>query len=472
MKNFSVRKLKWLVGICLLGINAFQGYWLWSEYQARQRRFAADVNSALIHATQEVRLGTAAHLLPVLDSLRQTPASVMREMRVSLKIPTDTVVIAFRPEWLQKTASWKQHFHAVDSVFHQELLQRGILASYRLDTCHEKHSLHIFQSARQREKGTRTEARTESEVLVMAESAETADTSGFIEVKAPLDMSAGLWVCASFHRHNAHIIYSIAGMVAVSLLLMLLTAGAFFYLLYIIQRQKKLAELKRDFINAVTHELQTPVATASAAIEALSHFNALDHPERAHTYLEIADAQLKQLSDMVDQTLHLAAEERDHFPLHVHPVHLPSLIQPLLDNAVLAAGRPVSVTFDNQAGETIYADPVQLSRAVKNLTDNAIKYVSAAVTPAIEVRTRLAGNDKWELCIRDNGPGIPEVYHPQLFERFFRVPSDHNVKGFGLGLYVAQRIAHEHGGHLRLEQSDSRGSLFVLSLPLHPAVSA
>jgi signal transduction histidine kinase len=267
---------------------------------------------------------------------------------------------------------------------------------------------------------------------------------------------------ASFKRHNGYVLGRIAGMAAISLVLMLLTAGAFFYLLYIIRRQKQLADLKRDFINAITHELQTPIATAAAAVEALQHFNALEDPERTRAYLDITQEQLKQLSGMVDQTLQIATEERDHFPLQLQSVDVKTLVESLVQQARLAAGRPVSVSVEHHLEHPVQVDPVQLSRAIRNLLDNAIKYVLPSKTPVVCVATHPAGAGGWQISVKDNGPGIPEMYRARLFERFFRIPSEHNVKGFGLGLYVAQRIAREHGGQLLLQHSDPEGSTFVM----------
>jgi two-component system, OmpR family, phosphate regulon sensor histidine kinase PhoR len=468
VKNLKIRRLWLLVAACLVGINTFQGYWLWRQYQVQQRNFAVTVKGALAQATQQVRLGEAAGMLQNLDLMRTSSVRIDRDtMRWESKNQNDTLIYVALSQFNKPTSPTLQ-LRTIDSIFTLELRKRGIRETYRLDTITHRtpdvvqHTVNTNTSSQKIDIRINTDKRM---IMVMNEVAEP-DTGRFIMVTTPLNLMNRTFVRASFPRHNYHVIASVAGVLIAGLLLTLLTAGAFFYLLYIIQQQKKLAALKSDFISAMTHELQTPIATSAAAIEALQRFNALEHPERTASYLDIAQTQLTQLSGMVDQTLRLAAEEQEGFLPHKQLIDLTSFVPPMLERAVLAAGREVRLSFDNHLHAPVSIDPEYFTWAVQNLLDNAIKYCPKDRIPVVTIRAGAAGQQRWTLSVTDNGPGIPEAHRSRLFERFFRVPTDSNVKGFGLGLYVVQRIAMGHGGQVFLRESGPQGSVFVIELPL------
>jgi two-component system, OmpR family, phosphate regulon sensor histidine kinase PhoR len=465
VKQVRVQRLWLLIAICIVGINAFQGYWLWRQYQAQQRNFAVTVKGALAQATQQVQLGKATQIIQDIGSLR----SKIRRVEVDTAAWTphqdsDTLIYVALSKLSQPTVPTVQ-LHAIDSVFALELLKRGITETYHLDTIRMDKADIVQHSISASTEKIDIHINTDQRMLMVMENPEEPDTGRFITVTAPVGMMEHCLVRASFPRHNYYVIGGIAGALGAGLVLTLLTAGAFFYLLYIIQQQKKLAALKSDFISAMTHELQTPIATSSAAIEALQHFNALDNPERTSAYLEIAQSQLNQLSGMVDQTLRLAAEERAGFSIHRQTVDLNAFVPPILDRARLAAGRATHLEFDNPLNRLVSVDQEYFTWAIQNLIDNAIKYCPHDRIPEVRVCAFATNDQWWSLSVTDNGTGIPIAYQPRLFERFFRVPSDTNIKGFGLGLYVVQRIAHGHGGQVLLHSSTPQGSVFILEIP-------
>jgi two-component system, OmpR family, phosphate regulon sensor histidine kinase PhoR len=464
VKNIQIRRLWLLVALCLVGINAFQGYWLWRQYKTQQHNFTIAATRALAQATQQERLGAAAQLLPQFEAIREIDIKMDTFRRKNNVPPRDTVVMVSLSS-IKRAKPLQQRLIEIDSLFKTELLQLGIREPYHIDTISRfpspmQHTITVNAS--------KIDMRIQSDermVMIMADdNEEKQDTGRFIRVNAPLYFGQSIFVEATFRRHNYHVLASVAGTLMASLLLTLLTAGAFFYLLYIIQQQKKLAALKSDFISAMTHELQTPIATSTAAIEALQHFKALEDPGRTAAYLEIAQSQLTQLSGMVDQTLRLAAEEREGFTLRPQPVDLDELMPGILQRVTLAAGREVQCTFDNGLRAQVTVDAEHFTWAVQNLLDNAIKYCPADRIPRVQVRSVAAGAH-WQIAVSDNGPGIPESYRSRLFERFFRVPANGNVKGFGLGLYIVQRIAEGHGGRVFLQNSSDQGSTFVLEIP-------
>ncbi len=242
-----------------------------------------------------------------------------------------------------------------------------------------------------------------------------------------------------------------------------LTTACFWLMLSTILRQKKLSEVKNDFINNMTHELKMPLATVSAAVEALQNFGALHDAAKTQTYLAISRTELQRLSDLVEKVLHTAVDERQPLKLVPEAVQPAALVAEIVARHQLQAAKPVQ--FDVQ----VDAAPVQLDRlhlgnVLNNLIDNAIKYSREAVTITIRGRQEATG---CHLSVADNGPGIDPGYQDAIFDQFSRVPTGnlHNVKGFGLGLYYVRQVVERHGGRIAVRSGPGRGSEFALWIP-------
>ncbi|RZK60917.1 MAG: HAMP domain-containing histidine kinase, partial [Hymenobacter sp.] len=281
-----------------------------------------------------------------------------------------------------------------------------------------------------------------------------------------LNPVSGPALVASFRPPTAYLLGQLAGSLAGSVLLLALTTGCFGLMLSTILRQKKLSEIKSDFINNMTHELKTPLATVSAAVEALQDFGALHDPARTDAYLTIARQETRRLADLVEKVLDVAAAERPGHTLALHPelVRPAELVAELVQRHQLQAPRPVQFEVDIAPTDTVHFDPLHLAGVLHNLIDNAIKYAPGPV--AIRLRGQYAAGG-WQLQVSDDGPGIPRGYQAAIFEQFFRVPTGnlHPVKGFGLGLYYVRQVMERHGGHVSVRSDPGRGSAFTLWLP-------
>ncbi|WP_298714242.1 HAMP domain-containing sensor histidine kinase [Chitinophaga sp.] len=231
-----------------------------------------------------------------------------------------------------------------------------------------------------------------------------------------------------------------------------------------ILRQKRLSEVRNDFINNMTHELKTPIATVSAAVEALERFNALADPQKTANYLRISRQELQRLGDLVEKVLHIAAEEKEDLVLQTETTDLNDIISEIISNHRLKSGKKTDFTYTMLSDPLIKADPSHLTNAINNLVDNAIKYSGEHA----EISILLARRPGWvRISVIDNGIGIPYSYHNSIFEKFFRVPSGnlHNVKGFGLGLSYVKKIAEKHGGTIKVKSEPEKGSEFQLEIP-------
>ena len=271
---------------------------------------------------------------------------------------------------------------------------------------------------------------------------------------------------ASYSGVRAFLVKKIAPEILFSIFLTLTTCAAFGLVHRNMREQQRLVAAKDDFISNVTHELKTPVATVSVALEALKNFSAMDNPQLTREYLDIAQHELARLSEITDRILKTSVLEQPQQNIAFHDVNLSELTETVVSRMrLLADSIGATLEFKSIGGKfTIQGSADHLSNALYNLLDNAIKYRSEH--SHIEV-TLAEQSDVVSISVKDNGPGIDPTYHAKIFEKFFRVPSGniHDIKGYGLGLNYVHTVAHLHGGKIQLKSTPGSGSQFVLTFP-------
>ncbi len=296
-------------------------------------------------------------------------------------------------------------------------------------------------------------------------------TSGFLFKRNlfPNDlMGSTNYLQLYFPTQKQSIFLSLGFMNLSTLILTLVLIFGFSYTFYIIFRQKKLSEMKTDFINNMTHELKTPISTISLASQMLRDKSiSKEGPGMDHISHVIED-ETKRLSYQVEKVLHMAVFEKGQIKLKYAELDLNLLVGIVTSNFELQVknrnGR--IVTYPDAENSVIVADEVHLSNVLFNLLDNAIKYCYDE--PHIIVGTK---NHKNEIVfyIEDNGIGISKDNLNRIFDKFYRVHTGnvHNVKGFGLGLSYVKKIIDEHQGKLKVESELKKGSKFEIYLPLN-----
>jgi two-component system phosphate regulon sensor histidine kinase PhoR len=241
-----------------------------------------------------------------------------------------------------------------------------------------------------------------------------------------------------------------------------------FVLLYRnLMQQKRLTALKSDFISNITHELKTPIATVTVAIEALKNFNALNDPRRTSEYLDISSNELQRLSLLVDKVLKLSMFENKAIALNKEWVDARAIVEQVMESMkpqFEKSNATVQLETDDR-DFIIHADKLHLTSVVYNLVDNALKY--SPVNPAIDIKLIHHGH-YIDLIVKDNGIGISAEYKEKIFEKFFRVPNNdkHNIKGYGLGLSYVSHIARSHSGFIEVKSEPGKGSSFSVKLPV------
>ena len=247
-----------------------------------------------------------------------------------------------------------------------------------------------------------------------------------------------------------------------------LVVFAFFtYSILLVFQQKRLADLKNDFINNMTHELKTPIATIGLTSEMLLKHNYQDDPEKLSRYAGIIFKENKRLENQVERVLNVAKLDREQLILHKETIDLSEMLGEVVETITqsqLADGGSIRFESPKQS-ICIVADPVHISNVLYNLLDNAIKYSSAEPDICVELEQTA---EHVFIHFSDKGIGLRREDLKLIFEKFYRVPTGnlHNVKGFGLGLYYVKLIVEAHQGKIEVKSKLNEGSTFTICLPL------
>jgi two-component system phosphate regulon sensor histidine kinase PhoR len=260
-----------------------------------------------------------------------------------------------------------------------------------------------------------------------------------------------------------------AATLAPSLGLISIILAAFVFTIFTILRQKRLTELKDDFINNMTHELKTPIFSINMASSILRKSEEVQQSERLKKCSSIIDEESKRLGAQVDKVLQMALIDSGNLKLEKSSVDVHELIRKSSESFELAIqeqGGRIQLQLE-ALNPLILADKIHLANVIYNLLDNAVKYTETA--PDIMIRTRDAENGSLSLSIRDNGIGISSNHQAHIFQRFYRIKKGdlYTIKGFGLGLCYVKNIIELHQGQIGLSSQPGQGSEFVIGLPQH-----
>jgi two-component system, OmpR family, phosphate regulon sensor histidine kinase PhoR len=269
-----------------------------------------------------------------------------------------------------------------------------------------------------------------------------------------------------FPEKSRFILFQMWGMLAVSLALVLVIIAAFIYSITTIIRQKKLSEMKNDFINNMTHEFKTPISTVSLACQALTDSDVQKSDELYRSYITIISDENKRLGVMAEKILQTAVLEKGKLNPRKEHLNIHEIISDVIKNIgiQIEIRDGVIETSLNAEKYEIVADKIHISNVIYNLLDNANKY--SPRKPHIKVFTdNVPGGIL--ISVEDNGIGISKTYQKKIFEKLFRVPTGdiHNVKGFGLGLSYVKFVVEKHLGTIVVESEPNKGSTFRVFLP-------
>lgn len=276
----------------------------------------------------------------------------------------------------------------------------------------------------------------------------------------------GDFLLINFPRQTRYLLLQMSGMLIISGGLSLFIVLAFAAMIFAILKQKKLSEMKNDFINNMTHEFKTPISTVSLACEVLNDPDVPKSEDLMHSYIDIISQENKRLGVLAEKILQTAILEKGQLNLRKEPFDIHEVISDVIRKiAIQVQIRDGSIdTSLNASNPVITADRVHVTNMINNLLDNANKYTPRK--PLIMVSTE-DRNQGVLVSITDNGTGISKTNQKKIFEKLYRVPTGdvHNVKGFGLGLSYVKFIVEKHDGEVSVESEPGKGSTFRVWLP-------
>jgi two-component system phosphate regulon sensor histidine kinase PhoR len=241
---------------------------------------------------------------------------------------------------------------------------------------------------------------------------------------------------------------------------------SFYYTITTIIRQKKISQIRDDFINNITHEFKTPIATISLASEVLLKADPQNENKRVSNYARVIYDENRRMREQVDRVMQMAVLDKNRYNLNRQATNLDELIRNNVNNLCLEHCEREVKVFDelSSANPEVNIDPIHMGNIINNLVSNAIKYSEGIPEITMFSENR---NGFYVFSIQDKGIGIRKEDQKQIFDKFYRVSTGniHNVKGFGIGLYYVKTIIEAHGGEIKVDSEYGKGTRFDVILP-------
>lgn len=271
----------------------------------------------------------------------------------------------------------------------------------------------------------------------------------------------------NFPERNKFILSSIIGMALLSIIFTSIIIIAYSSAIYQLIKQRKISQIKTDFINNMTHEFKTPIATINLALDAIKNPKTIGDEEKIKRYLQMIKDENKRMHAQVENVLRISKLEKNELNISKDRVDLHEIVLDAITHIELIVedrNGYVETHLDAPIS-SVLANETHFTNVIVNILDNAVKYSDGK--PEITVFTENIGNSII-LKISDKGNGMSKSVQKRVFEKFYREHTGdvHNVKGHGLGLAYVKRIVDDHSGHVSVESEKGKGSTFIIKLPL------
>ena len=272
---------------------------------------------------------------------------------------------------------------------------------------------------------------------------------------------------AYFPNQDFVILGDVIPIVALTFILTMIIVTVFALAIYYMQMQRRISEIKTDFINNMTHEFKTPIATINIASDALKNSKIISEPEKVKYYADLIKQENKRMNSHVEMVLRMAKLERNQMDLNIEEVNMNGIVQKSVEPIRFIVEERNGTIFENYEADKVFVngDPFHLENIIINVLDNARKYSTGK--PEINVKTY--NTDKhFVVEISDKGIGMSPTVLKKIFEQFYREETGnvHNVKGHGLGLAYVKKIVNLHNGEVVAESQPGKGSIFYIKIPL------
>jgi two-component system, OmpR family, phosphate regulon sensor histidine kinase PhoR len=271
----------------------------------------------------------------------------------------------------------------------------------------------------------------------------------------------------SFPQKSKFLFSSLIGISLISLLFTLVIILTYSSALNQLIKQKQISEIKTDFINNMTHEFKTPIATINLALDAIKNPKIIDDKEKVQRYLQMIKDENKRMHAQVENVLRISKLEKNELDISKEPADVVEILENAIEHISLIVedSQGKITTHFKATRTTILLNEVHFTNVLVNILDNAVKYSTEA--PVIDIFTENI-KDYILIKIQDQGAGMSKVAQKRVFEKFYREHTGdlHNVKGHGLGLAYVKQIVEDHNGQISVESEKGKGSTFTLKMPL------
>jgi two-component system, OmpR family, phosphate regulon sensor histidine kinase PhoR len=419
VKNSTIRFVVILAALSIVGITITQIYWVRRAFDLKEAEFERTVNTALYNVANQI------------FDINKTPSPANNPVK---QLSTNYFVVMVNGEI---------DANLLEYLLLNEFEKRGIIADFEYG---------VYDCS--------------SERMVYGDYVPLKTSKEKITAKnLPKWSNQGYYFGVQFPNRAAHIINQM-GIWSFSSVVLLTVITFFAYTLFVILKQKRLSEIQKDFINNMTHEFKTPIATIAVSTEVLKDSNIVNQPERLKNYAEIIEKENMRLKQQVERVLQIARLDKEDIGLKKERLDIHQLIQESIRHHAMAINERNGIVNSelNATRCQFDVDKFHLTGVFNNMIDNAIKYCKEV--PLITIRT-FDRNRGCVIEVRDNGIGISQENQRRVFQKFYRVPTGnvHDVKGFGLGLSYAKTIVEAHGGEISLHSELGRGCSFQVYIP-------
>lgn len=489
--------------LSLIGVTGIQAYWLNNAYRLKEEKFDREVGAAMSEVSDRLEnlesvrfLSESFQIKPFFSeqlnpnlNLRQGDSSQPGEgeLKLTMRLGDDTILVFDSQNQQSALTAYRLRDSAEREVLlttkPEDLFNKGL----HLDMVLRKMVLHEMR--RQEVGEVVPKAVLDSLLRFELKSRGIELPYQFAVIsESEIELSSELWnpqqnqhtaalfpngifnqqvLSLSFPSKANYLFRSMWIMLLVSLIFTAAIIFAFYRTLSFSLRQKRISEIKTDFINNMTHEFKTPLATINLAIDALGNPKVKNDPEKISHYSGMIKQENQRMNLQVESVLRMALMDKQELDLNLKPTLVREVVQECIDHVSLQLENKNGqlTSFFNDEGARVLLDRNHLSNAIINVLDNAIKYAQGS--PQIKLVTEATLNH-FILIISDRGIGMTKEEQKHIFDRFYRVSAGdlHNIKGHGLGLSYTKGIVEAHQGRIEVESEKGKGSKFYIYLPL------
>lgn len=471
MKRQMVLLAVVMLSFALTGLMVIQGYWIRSAYKVSQANFIRTINEASLEVIKDLEKldlikrmeqtggldSESSKIISESDSINRILLNEMRSISTRKDLEVFFNKFFLVRELMEdrmfsmddRTFRSKVDIVVLDSLLREEFKERNLSTEWSF-AVYNPHYAELIM---------RGDNKYKEELL-------DSKISFHFEL-FPDDMNAHPdYLLLYFPNERNYLIGQVWPLVLVSVVLIIIIILSFIYTLVIFFRQRRLSELKTDFINNMTHEFKTPVSTISLACEALNDQDVQKSEELYRSYINIISEENRRLGIMAERILQSARLEKGDLILNKEITDIHEVLNEVIRNmGIQVEIKDGQIIKDFKATNSkVEIDRMHVVNVVQNLMDNANLYTP--VKPVITVATRDEDGGV-VFSIQDNGIGISKTDQKKIFDKLYRVPEGniHNFKGFGLGLSYVKTVVEQHGGWIKLESELKKGTKFEVFLP-------